>query len=220
MDNQEKEKFVVNKKHIPLIFVLGVVIAVSLLLMYKNYEYDKTKKENAKTKYDNEVQQIVREYEANQREREAALQRQANIALNPLKVKSLNFVCSRLSVTELLKILIKYDTRNASSSYERDSRNNSLRYDISMALIWDHNAYFSDTIAEYIVGEDIYFQMPNETTNYKANVSPDEIIRIVVESIYIRKSDLQNIPASERSRSYLTYEINTRGDIEHKIIRK
>jgi hypothetical protein len=210
MDNQIKKEFGWMKL-IPILVIFAIVIFA--LIIYENEKKEKAKMEN-------DVQQILRRNEAIQRERENEVQRYANIALNPLKVKSINFVCSRLSVTELLKILINYETRNAFDSYERDSRNNSLRFDISHVLNWTFNVNFSDTIAGYIVGEDIYFQMPDETRNRNVTISSEEMIRWIVESIYNRKNDLERIPANERNRSYLLYEIYENGDIGYKIVKK
>jgi hypothetical protein len=148
-------------------------------------------------------------------ELENKMQYYANIAANPLKVKSINSVCDRLSVMELLKILIMNETKDAV-----DSIDGNLRNDISSVLNRNYNVDFSDIIAGYIVEEDIYFRIPDDNRNIRAYISFEELMGWIVESIYFRKRDLENIPAIERNKSYLLYEINENEYIEWKIIKK
>jgi energy-coupling factor transporter transmembrane protein EcfT len=196
---------------IALIVMLTIIIAF-IVGIIQSCNNDK--------KWEEQMQQARIQSETNRHNREAEIQRNANIALNPLKVKCINFVCSRLSTTELLKILIKYETQNVFDIVERDFRNNNLRFDISNILNWNFNLNFSDTIAGYIVEEDIFFRMPNEDRDRRVTISSEEMIRWIVENIYARKRDIENIPANQRNRSFLFYEVNNKGEIEHKIINK
>jgi hypothetical protein len=153
---------------------------------------------------------LLQEYnikvETKLRELENKMQYHANISANPLKVKAINFLCSRLSLMELLKILIKNETIDV--------------VDISSVLNQNYNVDFSDIIAGYIVEEDIYFQIPDDNRNIRAYISFEELMGWIIESIYIRKRDIENIPANERNKSYLLYEINDNGYVEWKIIKK
>jgi len=147
------------------------------------------------------------ELDRRDRERNEEIQRYANLALNPLRVRCINFITSRFSATDLLAILVQHDDFLA------------IRFAIGSELIINHNTRLEE-ISRMIVEDDIVFQMPNETTTMSVNITSDEMLRWIIQNISLRRRDLQNIPPNERSSSYLHFEINERGDIVHRIIRR
>ena len=132
-------------------------------------------------------------------------------ALNPLKIKSINLVVDRLSATELLRI-IKHKPQIAFDSQKRDFWINNLSNEI--------NFDFFNVITEYGVGENIIFQVPHRIPHERSvRISPDEMVRWIIENIFAKKDTLENIPINERDTSYLLFKLDFWGDIEYTIFR-
>ena len=78
MDNLEKKNFINKSQGIFLVIIIIVIVIVGIIT-------DRAEKAEV-AKRESDYQQYSREYDARKRDREAEIQRYANIALNPLKV--------------------------------------------------------------------------------------------------------------------------------------
>jgi hypothetical protein len=200
--NQQKSIFI----KIIIFFISSVIIfGIIFLQQNKKYKQEQETQKRAMERAQVKTEEIRRTTDEENRRREQENNRRIEQALSPLRIKCLNLVANNISVQELLRILVEYDSGGRSIS----SITLDLRFSVSRALS-SRGIRFEDSIADYILEEDIVYQPPNTKIgnievperSRRINVSTDEMADLVVQTLFSHKDKFRNIPVDERSNTY------------------
>ena len=196
-------------KKIFIAFILiGIIISVIIYHQVNLHKQEQETQRIAMQRAQQRSEEIIRTRNEENRKREEEENRRIDQALRPLRLKCLNIIANNISVQELLRILIEYDSGGHSVSYITSG----LRFSISRILS-GRGIRFEDSIADFILEEDIVFQplpvpiVPGSNVERqqpikKINVSTNEMADWTVQEFFAHRDKFRNIPVDERTNTY------------------
>ena len=194
-----KKQIFFQKKYIVLIIIYPIYIIIFFIM--GSIQWNTSKKEQETQRIVNEQRRI--EYEQLQ-ERQREIEKQKLIEINPIKVKSINIVCDRLSVQDLLRILIKYDSD--ADRFESMFIPTGVLWDIDSEL-YKYRINLTESITDYLLEENLL------------SIQPSDIRKWIGEAIWGYGYILKEVPVNERVRTHLKF-INSGENIKYELYMK
>jgi F0F1-type ATP synthase assembly protein I len=207
VDNKNHRMKLRDNQKIYIAFILiGMIIGTVIIVNKKEKKQEQDAYRIAMEKYLQKADEAIRTRNVENSKREQEENQRIEQALRPLRLKCLNLIANNIPIQELLRILIEYDSGRHSVSYITSG----LRYSISIALS-GRGIRFVDSIADYILEEDIVYQplpitivpgVEKQQPIKKINVSTDEMADWTVQEFYAHRDKFRNIPVDERANTY------------------